>query len=258
VYTALSLDASTRDTRNRPRDAYRFAKGEPMGIQPYDDAGVPQRTIRLGRPLDFAAVTDHAEVFGEVRICQTPGMPGHDSSICRLYRWLPRVAFYMMNGDTIGAEDPIRYAFCGPEGRTCLDAARGPWTEVRDAAEQAYDRSSACRFTSFVAYEWSLTPGTVDLHRNVIFRNAVVPGCRRRRSTRTRPRRCGAAPRRLPRCGHRLRRARDSAQLEPERRPDVPRRGARTCRRSIATAPRSARSWSRWSRWCSTRASPSA
>jgi hypothetical protein len=174
VHTALSLDASTQDTRNRPRDAYRFAQGEPMGIQPYD-GDTPQRTIQLGRPLDFAAVTDHAEVFGEVRICQTPGMPGHDSSTCRLYRWLPRVAFYMMNGDSIGAEHPIRYAFCGTEGRNCLDAARGPWTEVREAAEAAYDRSSACRFTSFVAYEWSLTPGTVNLHRNVIFRNAVVP-----------------------------------------------------------------------------------
>src|SRR5262249_34583238 len=66
-------------------------------------------------------------------------------------------------------------AFCGPEGRNCLDAARGPWQEVRDAAEEAYDRTSACRFTSFVAYEWSFTPGTMNLHRNVIFRNAVVP-----------------------------------------------------------------------------------
>ncbi len=175
VHTALSLDASTQDTRDRPRDAYRFAQGEPMGIQPYDDAGRPQRTIRLGRPLDFVAVTDHAEVFGEVRICQTPGLPGHESSTCRLYRWLPRVAFYMMNGDALGAEHPIRYAFCGPEGRNCLDAARGPWQEVRDAAEEAYDRTSACRFTSFVAYEWSFTPGTANLHRNVIFRNAVVP-----------------------------------------------------------------------------------
>ena len=78
VHTALSLDASTQDTRNRPRDAYRFAQGQPMGIQPYDDAGVAQRTVRLDRPLDFVAVTDHAELFGEVRICQTPGLPGYD------------------------------------------------------------------------------------------------------------------------------------------------------------------------------------
>jgi hypothetical protein len=175
VHTALSLDASTQDTRNRPRDAYRFARGEPLGIQPYDDAGRPQRTVRLGRPLDFAAVTDHAETFGEVRICQTPGMPGHGSSICRLYRWLPRMAFYVMNGDTIGAEEPIRYAFCGEGGRHCLDAARGPWDEVREAAESAYDRTSACGFTSFVAYEWSLSPMSVNLHRNVIFRNDAVP-----------------------------------------------------------------------------------
>jgi len=175
VHTALSLDASTQDTRNRPRDAYRFAQGEPMGIQPYDDTGHATRTVALGRPLDFAVVTDHAEVFGEVEICKTPGLPGHDASICRLYRWMPRLAFFMMNGDSIGAEHPIRYAFCGDGARRCLDAARGPWTEIREAAEAAYDRSSACRFTSFVGYEWSLTPGTVNLHRNVIFRNAAVP-----------------------------------------------------------------------------------
>ena len=175
VHTALSLDASTQDTRNRPRDAYRFAQGEPMGIQPYDTAGTAQRTVRLGRPLDFVAVTDHAELFGEVRICHTPGLPGYASSTCRLYRWLPRVAFMMMNGDSIGADVPMRYAFCGEGGRHCLEAARDPWREVQEAAEAAYDRTSACRFTTFVAYEWSLTPGTVNMHRNVIFRNAVVP-----------------------------------------------------------------------------------
>jgi hypothetical protein len=175
VHTALSLDASTQDTRARPRDAYRFAQGEPMGIQPHDAAGRPTRTIRLGRPLDFTAITDHAETFGEVNICQTPGLPGHDASICRLYRWLPRLAFFMMNGDTIGAEQPIRYTFCGKEARNCLDAARAPWREVRDAAEAAYDRTAACRFTTFVAYEWSLSPGSVNLHRNVIFRTAAVP-----------------------------------------------------------------------------------
>ncbi len=32
VHTAFSFDASTQDTRNTPRDAYRFARGEPLGI----------------------------------------------------------------------------------------------------------------------------------------------------------------------------------------------------------------------------------
>jgi hypothetical protein len=175
VHTALSLDASTQDTRNRPADAYRFAQGAPMGIQPYDAAGRALRTVQLGRPLDFTAVTDHAETFGEVDICKTPGLPGHDAPMCLLYRWVPRLAFFMMNGDTIGAEHPIRYAFCGAEARNCLEAAVPSWREVQDAAEAAYDRTPSCRFTTFVAYEWSLTPGSVNLHRNVIFRNAHVP-----------------------------------------------------------------------------------
>ena len=67
VHTALSLDASTQDTRSRPRDAYRFARGERLGIQPWDAAGRPLRSLVLERPLDFAAVTDHAELFGETR-----------------------------------------------------------------------------------------------------------------------------------------------------------------------------------------------
>ena len=77
VHTAWSFDASTQDTRNKPIDAYRFAMGEPMGIQPYDDKDQPTRTIQIDRPLDFTSVTDHAAFMGEVRICTTPGMEGH-------------------------------------------------------------------------------------------------------------------------------------------------------------------------------------
>jgi hypothetical protein len=73
VHTTYSFDANAQDTRNTPADAYRFARGEAMGIQPYDAEDRPTRTIRLGRPLDFTVVTDHAEMLGEVSMCRTPG-----------------------------------------------------------------------------------------------------------------------------------------------------------------------------------------
>ncbi|MGH7289978.1 MAG: DUF3604 domain-containing protein, partial [Myxococcota bacterium] len=96
-----------------------------------------------------------------------------------IYRAYPRVAFFVMNykasrGDA--ADPPTRFAFCGADGTGCLEAARTPWREIRDAAEAAYDRSADCRFTSFVGYEWTGAAGPGNnLHRNVIFRNEVVP-----------------------------------------------------------------------------------
>jgi len=171
IHTAYSQDASTQGTRNRPRDAYRFARGEPMGIQPYDGTGRALRTMQLSRPLDFAAVTDHAEQLGETLICQTPELPGYDSWVCRLYRRWPRVAFFVMNTRAAYSSAPARFGFCGNGGGNCRDAARTPWKDIIDAAEAAYDRTSDCGFTTFVGYEWTGAPGSNNIHRNVIFAN---------------------------------------------------------------------------------------
>jgi len=175
VHTTLSLDASTQGTRNTPRDAYRFARGEALGLQPYDRSGAPLRRVRLERPLDFAAVTDHAELFGERTICESPGLPGYDSPVCLVFRWWPRLAFFMMNSRASASSAPERYAFCGPAASGCLEASLTPWGMVRSAAEEFYDRSAACAFTTFVGYEWTGAPGSNNLHRNVLFRNAAVP-----------------------------------------------------------------------------------
>jgi hypothetical protein len=168
VHTRHSLDASTQGTRTSPRDAYRFARGEEIGLHPFDEAGAPLRKAVLSRPLDFAAVTDHAELFGELHICDTPGKTGHDTFACRIYRGWPRLAFFYMN-----ARGWPRFSFCGEGGHLCTEAARGPWREIREAAEEANAR---CRFTSFVGYEWTKQVNAGDnLHRNVIFRSDVVP-----------------------------------------------------------------------------------
>src|SRR5881398_3597997 len=82
VHTAYSADAVFAGTRENPRGAYRFAQGEPIGLPPYDAEGTPTRTAQLRRPLDFTAVTDHAEQFGEIQISLAPGLPGYDSTDC--------------------------------------------------------------------------------------------------------------------------------------------------------------------------------
>ncbi|HEX2484205.1 MAG TPA: DUF3604 domain-containing protein [Myxococcota bacterium] len=174
VHTALSQDASTQGTRNGPDEAYRFARGGEIGLQPYR-GDEPLRRLRLARPLDFAAVTDHAEQLGEVAICRDPALVGNDAWVCRLYRNFPRAAFFVMNTKATAFANPTRFAFCGESGIGCLDAARSVWDEIREAAEAAYDRSPECRFTSFVGYEWTGATGTRNLHRNVVFRGGVVP-----------------------------------------------------------------------------------
>jgi len=174
VHTAYSFDASTQDTRNTPADAYRFAKGERIGIQPYDDDGVPLRSIQLNRPLDFVAVSDHSEFLGEVSLCTTPGTWTYWHPMCLAHRYLPRLALNVWGTRTLVLKS--RWGFCGDDAVECLDRAESVWADTIGAAQGAYDRSSACSFTSFVGYEWTASVGRgQNLHRNVIFRNARVP-----------------------------------------------------------------------------------
>ena len=118
-------------------------------------------------------MTDHAEMLGEVSMCRTPGLPGYDSMMCWIQRNLPSLAFQGMATRTLILKSRIG---CGDDAKNCLDAAGNVWKDIQRAAEEAYDRSSACRFTSFVGYEWTATVDDgKNLHRNVVFRNAKVP-----------------------------------------------------------------------------------
>jgi hypothetical protein len=175
VHTAFSFDAYIYNLRNRPRDAYSFAKGEAVYLP--DVEGNPTRCVQLDRPLDFTAVTDHGEFFGEVKMCTTPGLPGYDSPLCRVYRSgvNPNITIAVWGLNTLNAPAPQPFPFCGANGELCLANATTFWQEVQAAAEEAYDRSPSCKFTSFVAYEWSGTPSGANIHRNVIFRNEKVP-----------------------------------------------------------------------------------
>ncbi|MDA9131514.1 DUF3604 domain-containing protein [Gammaproteobacteria bacterium] len=173
VHTALSLDANTQGTLNTPDDAYRYAKGQSLYLQPYSSDGTSSRSSRLNKPLDFAAVTDHAELLGEVRMCLDDKSSKYSSLQCKAYRNFPKLSYFYMNAKA-SMRKPL--GFCGESREFCLDAAQAPWQETIQAAEKHYDRTSNCKFTSFVGYEWT---GAVysgnNLHRNIIFNNSNVP-----------------------------------------------------------------------------------
>lgn len=177
VHTALSLDANLQGTRLSPRDAYRFARGEQVDLPPYDASGRASRTLQLERPLDFVAVSDHAEFLGLVSTCLDEGSEGYDSLECLGYRTTQDIAFLTLNARLAASQSsaPGYGAPCTEENAFCEQSALASWGEIQEAAAEADDASDACGFSSFVAYEWSGSPNTQNLHRNVIFRSSAVP-----------------------------------------------------------------------------------
>lgn len=169
IHTAYSLDAYIfGNTLNDPFVAYRFAKGEQV-----DMPGGGTKSI--GRPLDFAAITDHAEALGEYSLCTTPGSSMYDSEACAGVRGGDMQIFADIFAGV--AETPaVRYdAICGEDGTVCTDAAPTAWQQVQEAAAQNYDPGS---FTSLVAYEYSANAPEGQggmMHRNVIFASDDVP-----------------------------------------------------------------------------------
>jgi hypothetical protein len=174
VHTALSSDAWMFDVRLQPDDAYRYAFGESVLLPPLDADGRPTREVRIDRPLDFAAVTDHAEFLGETMLCNDPSAVGYDGSFCETFREgngrSPQLVFQIMSPVTWRDD-----AICGSDGERCREAAQSMWQVNIDAAQKWNDTSERCERTAFVAYEYSSFRMGSNLHRNVIFKNEVVP-----------------------------------------------------------------------------------
>jgi hypothetical protein len=175
VHTGFSFDAWTYEVRVRPRDVYRFATGETVMLPPLDAKGEGTRPVSLSRPLDFVAVTDHAEYLAEIRGCTDPESEVYATTMCVEYRAGGQDSVYQF-GLPLADTMPTRFEeLCGDGAMDCPVVAAGVWSEIQDAAETYYDRSSTCGLTTFVAYEYSGTPLVRNAHRNVIFRNAEVP-----------------------------------------------------------------------------------
>lgn len=187
IHTKYSADAVLARTRNTPYDAYNFAKGLTVGLPPYDINNIPGRTATIEKPLDFTAITDHSEGFGEASICLDAGYTGYTDPLCQDIRATFLNPYHPTNSlpqafrdffTALQLPNPARFGgVCGPGPGyvDCITEAGFVWQDTQDAAEANYDRTSACTFTTFNAYEWSGQTSGNNLHRNIIFRNDEVP-----------------------------------------------------------------------------------
>jgi hypothetical protein len=157
LHTSYSMDAGAFET-GRPRDAYRFAKGEEV---------IASSGSGKLWPLDFLVVTDHSDGMGFF-----PQLLGGDPTVLATpqgRKWYDQIN----SGKGAEAAVDIITSFGRnemPKGFPVpgTPAYRSAWREIIKAADEANEPG---RFTAFIGYEWTSNAAGNNLHRNVIWRD---------------------------------------------------------------------------------------
>lgn len=177
LHTVYSFDAYLMGTGVMgPDEAYRFARGEVV-----DYLGQP---IKRRNPLDFTAVTDHAESIGVFDKLDDPNslvsrsevgkgleeilisLKGPDGRrdferLSQLSKDLQdRCLRYLRDYFVLGSKNLL------PDELKAESASA--WRREIEIANRNYEPG---KFTTFIAYEWTAQP----IHRNVIFQGDSAP-----------------------------------------------------------------------------------
>ncbi len=157
VHTSWSFDAFIFGNHvTGPADAYKYAKGEPI----QHPLGY---TIKIETPLDWMGVTDHSEYAGVVRLANDPSssiskLPIADRLKVRVPADIQRI--YLWLGESMITMKPVK-ELVAPE------VAGTVWKSNNAAADEA---NKPGKFTAFCSYEWTSTPDSRNMHRNVFFK----------------------------------------------------------------------------------------
>jgi hypothetical protein len=165
LHTGLSLDAGLFGNTLTPEDAYRFARGEEV-------VSSTGQHVKLSRPLDWMAVTDHTDMMGIATDIQN-GAP----NIMAVPKGKEYAEAFAEGGEAAGkaAFDLItNFSQMTLPEQFLEDYSPGSpvfsrvWEQIIAAAEHFYDPGN---FTTLIGYEWTSVPKGFNLHRNVILRD---------------------------------------------------------------------------------------
>ena len=165
LHTGISFDAGAGGCLLLPADAYRFARGDEV----VSSTGTP---VKLSRPLDWLAVTDHTDnmgfvsdfVAGKADILAHPkGKDWYDRQTKGDAQQKIAVAYEMIDAfATQKFPEDLYYGADKPAYKTT-------WESIVQAAEDYNDPGT---FTAIIGYEWTSLPGNGNnMHRNVLYRD---------------------------------------------------------------------------------------
>jgi hypothetical protein len=190
VHTVESFDAVLFGTTLTIEDAYRFALGDSLR----SNGG---ELMQLSRPLDFVAITDHAEGFGLRTRCADDDLSIREKVNCWLMETPNVVTFLMLAAVANAAQDkPVEVTtegvyrnrerqspgladipICGLDKNDldrCYRDSLDDWARYKSVADQ-FNHPGV--LTTFSAYEYSPPlPASGKHHRNVIFNGTDLPG----------------------------------------------------------------------------------
>lgn len=166
THTNLSFDSYLFGNRLTIDDAYEFAKGTPLKT-------ATGERMQLSRPLDFAAVTDHAEGFGMNETCKEPDLNSAVQEFCDDIEQPSFKLFMRLRRDGTKRPPQSLLGQLLADDKKLRRHAKSTWAHIVDSAHR---HNEPQKFTAFAAYEYSPPlPDRGKIHRNVIFKNSAVP-----------------------------------------------------------------------------------
>ena len=125
----------------------------------------PNENIRLETPLDFLAITEHAEFLGALESFTDSEHPLFD------HPELGRLLRSPESSDRMTAWDNFLKAVENGDSLEGFDlnaVKEAAWSTIVDAADR---HNQPGKFTTFAAYEWTAYIDGGNLHRNILFKD---------------------------------------------------------------------------------------
>ena len=166
LHSSYSPDAFLMGNQTAdPDTAYNYAKGLPV-IHPYHRA-----RIQIGTPLDFLVLSDHGEFMGVIpNILKGNPLVANTETGKRYRQMFDEGKAIEVFGELIAQVNKV--APINPDlGNE--EVSRSVWGEIMAAADR---HNEPGKFTAFMGWEWSSTPGGANLHRVVVMRDGKEKG----------------------------------------------------------------------------------